>query len=283
MIQGLVSIDNTQAAFLHESSSYSFKDKKAFVQEALILLEKTLEYDTLEDVLKRGPLNPETAVQVCLSILDGLAILHRHNIIHRDLKPSNIMLKGDKPILLDFGLAKLPFNNTVTPSDYLAPESFSGRFSPAADIWAIGVILYQMLANRLPFERADEFSLLQAIMNDPPLPLPDFVPEPLRFVIGKALAKQPEARFQSAAQMRDALRAAWQPESMITKAPGEKSEAEWEAEVNSYFLEMEKLNESTRQKREEIDRLKAETREIAEESRTLLVQLERDIGCGKNY
>jgi formylglycine-generating enzyme required for sulfatase activity/serine/threonine protein kinase len=155
----------------------------------------------------------DVAVEMISGILSGLAHLHSLHIIHRDLKPANILLQGDRPRLADFGLARVlkssQFSQTVagTP-EYMAPEAFLNERTEQADLWAVGVMLYQMLTGRLPFpldERMSPWQKMAAITTldvTPPLPS---VPEPLREVIIKSLQKKPEQRYKSAGEMQAAI------------------------------------------------------------------------------
>jgi hypothetical protein len=150
----------------------------------------------------------------------GLAEAHRHQVIHRDLKPSNVMLgpRGE-PVVMDFGLARrgggadsrLTQQGTLmgTPA-YMAPEQASGNpdeMGPSCDVYSLGVILYELLTGRLPFQ-GDAMSILtQLLLNEPPPPSahrPDLDPA-LEAICLKAMAKKPEARYRSMAELAAAL------------------------------------------------------------------------------
>ena len=170
---------------------------------------------TLHDWLKRyGGKAPSTeaAVNMIVGILSGLEHLHKiqpRPLIHRDLKPGNVLLNGDIPLLTDFGISRV-FSSTVmtrasgTPC-YMPPEAFDDRFSPQTDIWAAGVMLYEMLTGNLPFPQKDLTPLIGAILGKDPDPLPFSVPQQIVAVTMKALQKDPAYRFSSAAEMRTAL------------------------------------------------------------------------------
>jgi len=153
------------------------------------------------------------AVEMTSGILAGLQHLHSRHIIHRDLKPQNILLQGSMPRLADFGISRVLRSTSQssivagTPV-YMAPEAFDGKRNEQTDLWSVGVMLYQMLAGRLPFPQTDMTSLMGAILTRNPDPLPISVPGPMQEVINRALAKNPQQRFRSAAEMRAALRSA---------------------------------------------------------------------------
>lgn len=150
------------------------------------------------------------AVEMISGILAGLEHLHKQNIIHRDIKPDNILLQGTTPRLADFGIARvLKTTNQSsavlgTPA-YMAPEGFDGIRSAQTDLWAVGVIFYQMLSGKLPFAQTDMAALLSAIITKEPEPLPSHIPLRVREIIRKTLSKDPSARFRSAGEMRKAL------------------------------------------------------------------------------
>ncbi len=147
------------------------------------------------------------ALAMLTGILSGLEHLHRRGIIHRDLKPENILLQGDTPRLADFGIARVLKTNSQsgiasgTPV-YMPPEAFDGKRSEQTDVWSAGVILYQLLTGRLPFQGDDMASLIGGIVNRSPDPIssPD-APE-IAEVIERSLMKDPAHRYPSARDMR---------------------------------------------------------------------------------
>ena len=173
---------------------------------------------TLADWLQRnGGAAPDadTAISLTQGILAGLAHLHERRIIHRDLKPANILLQAQTPRLADFGLARClkSTNSSSTVSGtfaYMPPEAFEGKRMPQSDLWAVGVMLYQMLAGRVPFLQTESPALWAAIITKEPDALPDSVPPALRQVIACALRKDPLERYPDATLMSDALRTAQQ-------------------------------------------------------------------------
>jgi formylglycine-generating enzyme required for sulfatase activity/serine/threonine protein kinase len=154
-----------------------------------------------------------TACEIIEGVLAGLAHLHERRIIHRDLKPENILLQRDNPRVADFGISRLlrttsQSTNVSGTLAYMAPEAFDGKRNERTDIWAVGVIFYQLLGGSLPYEQQDMVSFIGAIMRHDPAPLPESVPEVLRRVVMKALQREPSQRYQSAIEMRQELREA---------------------------------------------------------------------------
>jgi serine/threonine protein kinase len=137
-----------------------------------------------------------SAVEMADGIMAGLQHLHSQRIIHRDLKPRNILLQGETPRLADFGLARILqtsiSSNIVagTPA-YMAPEAFRGHRSEKTDLWSAGVILYELVAGKLPYPQSDTESLAWAIINEKPEPLPNNLPPPMGHIIERALQKDP--------------------------------------------------------------------------------------------
>lgn len=151
----------------------------------------------------------EAAVTMTNGILTGLEHLHEQSIIHRDLKPANILLQKGTPRLSDFGISRVlrttSHDSAVagTPA-YMAPEAFDGKRSQQADLWSVGVILYQLTCGELPFPQKDMASLLGGIFTRG-LEFPSTIPIPVKHVIERALEKNPKDRYGSAQEMKVAL------------------------------------------------------------------------------
>ena len=181
--------------------------------EYIIIASEYAPDGSLEAYLKKYGKAPtiESAVEIISGILAGLEHLHSRSIIHRDLKPANILFQGDTPRLADFGISRVlkstsQSSNIMGTPSYMAPEAFDGKRNEQTDIWSVGVIFYQLLAGRLPFQQEDITSLLGAILTRNPEPLPVIVPTHLQNIITRSLAKDTSIRYKSAAEMRKALR-----------------------------------------------------------------------------
>jgi len=175
---------------------------------------------TLESRLREGGLDRKWSTDVVVKMAEALEYAHSRGVIHRDIKPSNILLDADgQPVLADFGIARLvqgegEANLTAagmvmgTPA-YMAPEQLSGDQPDArSDIYALGVVLYQLLTGRAPFT-GDTMAIVTAHLTKQPQALREIVrdlPPALDAVVLQALAKQPEHRFKSAGVFAQALR-----------------------------------------------------------------------------
>jgi serine/threonine protein kinase len=177
----------------------------------VVIVSEYADGGSLADRIKReGRLPLQKAVEMTIGILNGLEFLHGRKIIHRDIKPQNILLQGDTPRLADFGISRA-MNTTVISSTiigtdaYMSPESFDGKRNVQTDIWSIGVVLYALLADRLPFPQEHPSERMFAILTKEFAPLPPEVPQNLQRIVQKALAKESENRYQTTTEMRDEL------------------------------------------------------------------------------
>jgi hypothetical protein len=169
----------------------------------------------------------EMMLRYGIQIADALAHAHRNGVIHRDLKSANVVITPDgRAKVLDFGLARrLPAARLTELSQsqdsltaegvvsgtlsYMAPELLRGEQADArSDIWALGVLLYEMAAGARPFAGVTGFELSAAILHDPPAPLPARIPASLKDIIGRCLAKDPRERYKQADEVRSALETA---------------------------------------------------------------------------
>jgi class 3 adenylate cyclase len=168
---------------------------------------------TLEQLLG-PPVPPAAAILLARQVAAALAFAHANNVVHRDVKPANIMVGARGEVTLtDFGVARLrdapsltmPGVQVGTPF-YMAPEQILGRRADArSDLYALGVVLHQMLSGAPPYPGQDTETVFHGHIHQPPPPLPDSCPEWLRRVVRKALEKDPAARFASAEVMMQAL------------------------------------------------------------------------------
>ncbi len=158
------------------------------------------------------------SARIMVALCDAIDYAHRHGMVHRDLKPANFILNKDGQVLvLDFGIAKIvgATQYTVTGAvagtpAYMSPEQGQGQRGDArSDIYSLGVVLYEMVTGRVPFDADTPFAVIMKHISDP-LPMPRSInpdlPEAVETVILKALAKNPDDRFQSALDFSNALR-----------------------------------------------------------------------------
>jgi len=184
---------------------------------------------TLSALIANGPLPIDQTIRVSAQIADGLATAHEAGIMHRDIKPANIMITGDGGVkILDFGLAKtvavagartIPGLRQTSPTregfivgtpHYMSPEQLSGDTIDArSDQFALGVVLYQMLSARPPFDGRTVASIIKEILLTTPPPLRTVrhdMPEDLEDVVNRCLEKDPSDRFSSTAAVAAAIR-----------------------------------------------------------------------------
>ncbi len=175
--------------------------------------------DLKQVIVRRGRVPIPEAIHNTREILRGLEEIHRAGIVHRDVKPQNVLLGRDGLIrITDFGIAHQELATRVTThgdaigtASYMAPEQAQGGdVSPATDVYAVGVVLYELITGRLPFNRGHAMAILLAhIQEQPTSPsaaAPDAqIPPWLDAVVLRAMEKEPGARFPSAAAMSDAL------------------------------------------------------------------------------
>ena len=160
----------------------------------------------------------KTAVRIASDVCAALKVAHARGVVHRDIKPANIFLTSQRAMLIDFGIAKAP-----TPTDakttsvrdalgtphYMAPEQVrcSARVDGGADVWSLGIVLFEMLTGRLPFRGNDALSTMKAILDTPAPSLSEIgrFPSGLSVIVLRCLAKSPELRWTSAEALQRAL------------------------------------------------------------------------------
>ena len=197
-------------------------------QSTHYIASELVEGETLRQLMGRGPMGVEEAIEVAIQVASALVAAHEAGIVHRDIKPENIMLRRDGYIkVLDFGIAKLAESETrweaapgeeatslletqvgtiVGTARYLSPEQARGEAADArTDLWALGVVLYEMLAGRAPFAGGSVREVIVAITAAEPPSIPAELPEALARLLQKALQREVEQRYQTAREMREAL------------------------------------------------------------------------------
>lgn len=167
----------------------------------------------LRQILReQGKLPPDRAVRIAIGICDALGYIHNHGVVHRDLKPENIMVGEDDSIkLIDFGIAgqdgarRLTFaklSQLMGTPDYISPEQVKGkRGDGRSDIYALGVILYEMLTGKVPFSGPNAFAIMnERLLNNPvpPRELDPSISPQLQEIIYRALERDPKNRYASA-------------------------------------------------------------------------------------
>lgn len=167
------------------------------------------EGENLATRMARAPLTNTEALEVMTQVTRGLAHAHAHNVIHRDIKPSNVILTNDGVAkIVDFGLARVLSPEASTASldiagtlSYMSPEQLTGKpVDVRTDIWSLGVMMYELLAKRLPFFGGSTASVINAILNNNPAHMAE-LPQGTRPIVQRALEKNPALRYQTAGEI----------------------------------------------------------------------------------
>lgn len=178
-----------------------------------------LEGAGLRDLMARGRLPLPFAIDVLAQVADGLAHAHEHGVVHRDIKPGNIMIvRGQLAKIMDFGIARVRASDVKTQTGailgsprYISPEQVTGQpVDRRCDIFSLGIVLHELAAGEPPFSAPTVTQLLHQIATAAPRPpsaANPAVPAMLDLIVARALEKQPEARYQSAAEFAADLRA----------------------------------------------------------------------------
>ena len=175
----------------------------------------------LRELIRGGSLAPSEAVEIAARVAEALAVAHERGVVHRDVKPGNIMVLSDGRLkVMDFGIARLRDPDVKTATGmllgsprYMSPEQVSGEpFDHRADIFSLGVVLYEMLTGVTPFSGEDISQLMFQVVNGafvPPSHVNRALPPVLDYIIARALKKRPDERYGSAvelaADLRDAI------------------------------------------------------------------------------
>jgi serine/threonine protein kinase len=186
--------------------------------EQLFIATEFVDGETLRDLIEKGELSQIDSIKIAEQVADALAVAHESHIVHRDIKPENIMIRRDGYAkILDFGLAK-PLQHLAQSASgeeatvqmiktqpgmvmgsvrYMSPEQARGKSTDErTDVWSLGVVLYEMLSGKNPFEGETTSDSLAALIYVEPMPLKD-IPEELQRIMRKALKKKADERYQS--------------------------------------------------------------------------------------
>ena len=190
-------------------------------QEIYYIVMEMLEGLTLKQLIEdKGSLSPERATRIVEQVASALDYAHEQGFVHRDIKPANIFVgQNDHTTLTDFGIAKAASETQhltrtgmlIGTPDYMSPEQAEGgTVDYRTDLYALGIVLYQMLAGRAPFQSTTPHATLHAVIYEPPPPLrqlrPDLSPA-IESVVMRSISKQPAQRFRSGSEMVAALKA----------------------------------------------------------------------------
>ena len=170
---------------------------------------------TLKKIMDNGPLPPGQALNYARQVALGLSLAHDQDVVHRDIKPANIIITGrDELKILDFGLARLLGKARLTRTGtvmgtaaYMSPEQARGEdVGTSSDIWSLGVVLYEMLSGRVPFDGESDVAMIYSVLNSDPPALPEPVcrdSEICTGIIHNCLARNPKDRYSSARVLAD--------------------------------------------------------------------------------
>ncbi len=205
------SLDHPNIAALHTAQS---------IGDQLVMIMEFVEGVSLDKLIQRGPVPLDQALNCTAQVLSALAYAHARGVVHRDIKPQNIMLaEGGVVKLMDFGIARLAADRRLTQTGrtvgslyYMSPEQIKGALDldGRADLYSLGVTLYEMVTGRKPFEGDSDFSIMAAHLEKAPVPpvqVDPTLPPELNDVILMSIAKDPSQRFQTAEAFGNALAA----------------------------------------------------------------------------
>ena len=223
-------LEASSAAGLSHPNVVAIYDRGTWDDTFYIVMEY-LEGRTLKEVVAQdGPLPPARAVALIEQVLKAARFAHSRSIVHRDLKPHNVIVDAeDRAKVTDFGIAKAGASDlTETGSimgtaQYLSPEQAEGRVvGPPSDLYSIGIMLYELLTGRVPFDADSPVAIALKHMQEPPVPprqLRGDVSPALEAVVLRSLAKDPDQRYQNADEFLAALEAAEQAPATVVAAP----------------------------------------------------------------
>ncbi len=207
--QAAAALDHPNICTVYE---FDEADETTFISMAYI------EGQSLRNKIESGPLELDEALTIATQVSEGLQEAHKKGVIHRDIKSVNIMVteKGQAKIM-DFGLARMTGTTMLTKEGaamgtiaYMSPEQTRGEeVDLRTDIWSLGVVLYEMFSGQLPFKGDHEQAVVYSILNEKPKPITDLktdTPVSIGQVVSKALAKNPDERYQQVEELLDDLK-----------------------------------------------------------------------------
>ncbi|HEV8231812.1 MAG TPA: GAF domain-containing serine/threonine-protein kinase [Thermoanaerobaculia bacterium] len=210
-----------------------------FEKDIPYMVQEFLSGEDLDQMIKRGaPLSLQEKLKILIGVAFGLEYAHRAGVMHRDVKPANVRVLDNLSVkIMDFGIAKsvdpaveiTQTGITVGSSSYMSPEQIGGdAVDSRTDIFSFGVLAYELISSRKPFQNENLFLLLEQIVKEDPPPLAELVPDlpdGLVALVERAMKKKPEDRFATARELRDALIAVQQQiapaEALVSSAMGE--------------------------------------------------------------
>ena len=207
--QAAAKLNHPNIVTIHEVSDYQ---GRPFIAMELV------EGLSLRDLAKGKELSIDRIIELAIQVCDGLGAAHGKKVVHRDIKPSNIVIDAyGRPKILDFGLAATQGGEHLTKTGstlgtvrYMSPEQVQGKeIDQRSDLFSLGVVLYELIAGRTPFERDNEAATLKAITQDNPEPLARYksdIPDELQRTVSKLLEKDSAYRYQTAAGVISDLR-----------------------------------------------------------------------------